>query len=62
MIWLVYWIVGNDGAATIREQRGPFRMQPPAVPQADPAPEGAQTAEASQTRPHAPGPGAVTKR
>ena len=55
MIWLVYWIVGNDGAPTIREQRGPFRMQPPAEPRAEPAPEAAQTAQASQPRPASPG-------
>lgn len=36
VIWLVFWIVKNDGAATLRDQRGLFRMRPPAEPPAQP--------------------------
>lgn len=30
IVWLVFWIVQNDGAPTIRHQRGLFRMRTPA--------------------------------
>jgi hypothetical protein len=44
---LVFWIVQNDGASSIRDQRGLFRMRPPAEP---PPPE------AENAKPAAPGP------
>jgi hypothetical protein len=30
IIWLVFWTVRNDGMPSIRDQRGLFRMRPPA--------------------------------
>lgn len=35
IILLVFWIVRNDGASSIRNQRGLFRMRPPAAPPPD---------------------------
>lgn len=32
IVWLVFWIVQNDGARTIHGQRGLFRMRMPAEP------------------------------
>ena len=44
MVWIVFWIVRNDGARSIREQQGLFRMrvprEPAQAPGQDPAPDG----------------------
>lgn len=40
MVWLVFWLVRNDGAPSIGAQRGPYRMRVPETPpaaDADPA-------------------------
>ena len=34
MVWLVFWAVRNDGARSIRDQRGLFRMRVPPEPAA----------------------------
>ena len=41
MIWIVFWIVRNDGVRSIRDQRGLFRMRVPPEAEAarDPNPE-----------------------
>lgn len=31
IVWLVFWTVRNDGVPAIRDQRGVFRMRPPAA-------------------------------
>ena len=48
VIMLVFWIVQNDGASSIRDQRGLFRMRPPAEQPPPP--------EAENAKPAAPGP------
>jgi hypothetical protein len=32
MVWIVFWFVRNDGARSIRDQRGLFRMRVPQEP------------------------------
>lgn len=41
MVWLVFWLVRNDGAPSIKSQRGLYSMRVPEVP---PAAEAGQTA------------------
>ncbi len=52
IILLGFWIVQNDGASSIRKQRGLFRMRPPAGP---PPPEPSLSG-ADNAKPAAPGP------
>lgn len=53
VIWLVFWIVRNDGATEIRDQHGLFRMRPPAEPAAEAAPDDIGAAESGGNRPPA---------
>ena len=44
MVWLVFWIVRNDGAPSIQAQRGLYRMRvPDARPDVNAAPTPAPT-------------------
>lgn len=52
VVWLVFWIVRNDGVPTIRDQRGLYRMRTPET-RPDAAREPAQSLKPGQGLPPA---------